>query len=502
MARIDSILSIVVQQGANELRVASGHEPKMLAYGIAKRLAIPKMDEETVRSLLGDIVTAERAELLRANGKADAPYDAGAFGSYHVTLTVPPAGGISAIFVRAGARPQAVAVPPPVPAPAPAVVSSAPMHAPVATPSPVEEAFIPVGTPRVERAAPHALASLVARAASMRGSDLHFADRELPSVRVDGVLRRLDDEAPGDVAATLGLDARERDALARGGAVDLGMDVAGIGRVRVHAYTSAEGLVAAVRLLPPSAPAFGSLNMPVGFEDVAAFPHGLVLVCGATGSGKSTTLAAIAQESLKRRSIVLVTLEDPIEYALSSPSTSLVRRRQIRRDAPDFASGLRDALREDPDVLLVGEMRDPETIALALTAAETGHLVLASLHSRSTASAVERIVDAYPGERQQQIRVQLADSLRVVIGQRLVPRARGSGRIPALEVLRVNHAVASMIREGKTAQIASALQAGRREGMLSLERCLADRVQAGEIRVEDARAAANDVASLTMYLGK
>ncbi len=172
------------------------------------------------------------------------------------------------------------------------------------------------------------------------------------------------------------------------------------------------------------------------------------------------------------------------------------------RYAVDFASGLRDALREDPDMLLVGEMRDAETISLALTAAETGHLVLASLHSRSTASAVERIVDAYPGDRQQQIRVQLADSLRVVVGQRLVPRARGSGRIPALEVLRVNHAVASMIREGKTAQIASALQAGRREGMLSLERCLADRVQAGEIRIEDARAAANDVASLTMYLGK
>ncbi len=319
MARIDSILSIVIQQGANELRVASGHEPKMLAYGIAKRLAIPKMDEETVRSLLGEIVSPERAELLRTNGKAEAPYDAGALGSFHVTLTTPAAGGISAIFVRAGARAQATAAPA-----APAVPTAAPLApapTPVATPLPMEsvETFGAPAPSRVERAAPHALASLVARAASMRGSDLHFADRELPSVRVDGGLRRLDDEAPGDVATTLGLDARERDLLARGGAVDLGMDVAGVGRVRVHAYTSAEGLVAAVRLLPPSAPTFGSLNMPVGFDDLAAFPHGLVLVCGATGSGKSTTLAAIAQEALKRRSIVLVTLEDPIEYALSSP---------------------------------------------------------------------------------------------------------------------------------------------------------------------------------------
>jgi len=168
----------------------------------------------------------------------------------------------------------------------------------------------------------------------------------------------------------------------------------------------------------------------------------------------------------------------------------------------DFATGLRDALREDPDVILVGEMRDPETIGLALTAAETGHLVLSSLHSRSAASAIERIVDAYASARQQQIRVQLADSLRAVVSQRLLPRARGPGRIPAVEVLRVTHAVAAMVRDGKTAQIATALQSGRRDGMISLERCLADRVQAAEVRLEDARAAANDGEALAMYLAK
>jgi twitching motility protein PilT len=151
--------------------------------------------------------------------------------------------------------------------------------------------------------------------------------------------------------------------------------------------------------------------------------------------------------------------------------------------------------------LLVGEMRDPETIGLALTAAETGHLVLASIHSRSAASAVERIVDSYPPERQQQIRGQLADSLRAIIVQRLVPRARGGGRAVAIELLRGTHAVASLIREGKSAQIPTLIQSGKREGMLSLERSLADRVQAGEIRAEDAKAAANDPGSLAMYLG-
>jgi twitching motility protein PilT len=240
----------------------------------------------------------------------------------------------------------------------------------------------------------------------------------------------------------------------------------------------------------------------VPLQELVDLPHGLVIVCGATGSGKSTTLAALAQEALERRSIALVTLEDPIEHALVAPDSSIIRRREVGRDVSDFATGLRDALREDPDVILLGEMRDPETIGLALTAAETGHLVLSSLHSRSAASAIERIVDAYPPERQQQVRVQLADSLRAVVAQRLLPRAQGPGRVPVVEVLRVTHAVAAIVREGKTAQIATALQSGKREGMISLERCLADRVRAGEIRLEDARAAANDADSLAMYLTK
>jgi len=176
-----------------------------------------------------------------------------------------------------------------------------------------------------------------------------------------------------------------------------------------------------------------------------------------------------------------------------------VRQRQIGRDVKDFATGLRDALREDPDILVVGEMRDRETISLALTAAETGHLVLTSLHSRSAASAVERIVDVYPPERQGQVRVQLADALRAVVAQRLVPRARASGRLPALEVLRGTHAVATAVREGKTAQIPSIVQSSRRDGMLPLERCLADLVQSGKITIEAARAVANEPSSLAEY---
>jgi twitching motility protein PilT len=179
-----------------------------------------------------------------------------------------------------------------------------------------------------------------------------------------------------------------------------------------------------------------------------------------------------------------------------------VRQRQLGRDVRDFANGLREALRSDPDVILVGELRDAETIRLALTGAETGHLVLASIHSGSASSCVERIIDAYPSEQRTPIRVQLADALRAVVVQKLLPSARGQGRVAALEVLRVNHAAANVIREGKTAQLTSVIQSGGREGMLNMERCLANFVQSGAITLAVARDAANDLDALAMYLGK
>jgi twitching motility protein PilT len=282
--------------------------------------------------------------------------------------------------------------------------------------------------------------------------------------------------------------------------VELALDLESGERGRAQIYRTSAGNAATIRFLPRSAPSIASLNMPVPIDDIVDVPHGLVLFCGATGAGKSTTLAALAQEALRRRSIVLVTLEDPIEYVLTSGASSLVRQRQIGRDVTDFPTGLRDGLREDPDVLVVGEMRDPESIALALTAAETGHLVLATMHSGSAGSAIERIVDATPEGRQHQVRTQLADALRVVVAQKLLPRARGAGRLPVVEVLRVNHAAASLIREGKTAQISTVLQSGRSEGMIGLERCLADRVLAGDVKKEHARAAANDAGALAQYL--
>ncbi|MBX3233738.1 MAG: PilT/PilU family type 4a pilus ATPase [Labilithrix sp.] len=530
MAKIDRLLSLVLDQGANELRLGTDREPRMLAYGSAKRLALPSMDAETVRDLLGDVLTPERQEALEQRGRVEGGYEAAGLGTFAVSFTS-RADGFDVVFRKSSA--QAIAAAAAAPASVAAGPASGAVRAAEAAPASTRGSPVDAGVPAagetmhglglmqgvgaavvdasvVPRSsardlgsgaavgASPLLAELVAHAAARRASDVHFSEGAVPMARIDGKLAPLEVGAV-DFAALLPLGDAEA-TLARSGSLDLGLEVPHVGRVRAHVFRADGVRAASIRLLPQQAPSLSSLHFPIPLDDLVALPHGLVLVCGAAGSGKSTTLAALAQEALRRRSIVLVTLEDPIEYALAPTERSVLRRRQVGRDVGDFARGLRDALREDPDVILIGEMRDPETIGLALTAAETGHLVFATLHSRSAASAVERIVDAYPPERATQIRTQLADSLRAVVAQRLVPRANGSGRVPALEVLRVNHAVASMIRESKTAQVGSVIQSSRREGMITLERCLADRVAAGEIRLEDARAAANDPASLAMQM--
>ncbi len=500
MARIDSLLSIAIDQGANELRIGSNREPKMLAYGVPKRLNIPAMTTDMVKEMMGEILSPEREEALRAKGRVETPYQSEKVGGFQVTLTQRP-DGIDAVFLRAGARGPARGAPTPTAAQAqpPAQTQT---QAPGAQTPAQTQAQAQTTEPKGGATPSESLVRLLAKAEALGASDLHLCEGEPPAARIDGQLRRFDEEPLTSLHDAFVWEGNAEAHLASGGSIDAAADIPELGRVRLHLYATSVGPAAAIRLLPKAAPSLGSLGLPLPLDDLALLPNGLVLLCGATGSGKSTTLAAIAQEALRRRSILLVTLEDPIEYALAGSSRSIVRRRWIGRDAPDFASGLRDALREDPDVILVGEMRDPETIGLALTAAETGHLVLASIHSRSSASAVDRIVDSYPSERQRQVRVQLAEALRAIVAQRLLPRARGGGRVPAVEILRGTRAVASLVREGKTEQLATALQSGQREGMITLERCLANMVQAGDLKADDAKAAANDPDSLTVYLGK
>ncbi|HEU4406988.1 MAG TPA: PilT/PilU family type 4a pilus ATPase [Polyangiaceae bacterium] len=520
MAGIDSILNIVVQQGADELRLGTDRAPKMLALGVPKRLSIPATSEEMLRHLLGPLLSDERERSLRLGERVEFSYEPAGLGAFAVVLSAregAPAFAIDAVFAR-NVRPPPAATPPAPPArgrapsgaglpdEAPAARPLAP-PADAAAPRPPAAAppFVEAAAPAAPEAAPEAgplLEQLLDRAVALGASDLHLLSGEAPVLRVNGRLLALTDEPPADAERVLAgcLTPSVRRRLAEGRSADLALVLPGGARFRLNVYRAAGGLAAAARVLYRQAPELSELKLPAPLDELVDLPHGLVVVCGATGSGKSTTLAALAREALRRRGPLLISLEDPIEYELRAEGgRGLVRQRQIGREVRDFATGLRDALREDPDVLLIGEMRDPETISLALTAAETGHLVLTSLHSRSAASAVERIVDAYPAERQQQVRAQLADALRAVVAQRLLPDARGAGRLPALEVLRGTHNVANIIREGRTAQLATAMQSGGREGMQTLERCLADLVRAQRVSLAAARAAANDPEALTAY---
>src|SRR5690606_38237188 len=249
--------------------------------------------------------------------------------------------------------------------------------------------------------------------------------------------------------------------------VDFAYSLPGVGRFRANVYRQRGSLAAAFRLIPTSVPDLDELGLPPAVAGLCELSQGLVLVTGPTGSGKSTTLAAMVDRINRTRRLHIVTLEDPIEY-LHRHRRSLVNQREVGIDVPTFAAGLRAALREDPDVIMVGEMRDLETIATALTAAETGHLVLATLHTPSAPQAVDRIIDVFPAEQQNQVRVQLAGVLEAVIAQRLVPTADGRGRHVVAEVLLGTAAVRNLIREGKTAQLPAVMETSRQYGMVTL----------------------------------
>ena len=388
MAGVDSLLRMLAQNGADELRLGTDEAPRMLQRGSPVRLSIPPTSDEMLRHLVEPLLTDEHEAQLRDAGKADTTYAFEGREQFAVAFARRGAGGFNVVFRRTGAPPPARTA-----APAPATAAAPPPAQ--AAPAAPREVARPATT---HRAPPEsALSALLERAVAHGASDLHLCTGEPPSLRIDGRLR-LATELPAVSVEELfaGPLAEVDDVLASGRSADIALDVPTIGRFRVNLYRAGERLAAAVRVLMRAAPSLHDLHFPLAFDDVVDAPHGLIIVTGPTGSGKSATLSALAAEAVRRRGALLISLEDPVEYVISAAPPALVRQRQIGRDVRDFPTGLRDALREDPDILLIGEMRDPETISLALTAAETGHLVLTSLHSRSAASSVERIVDAYP----------------------------------------------------------------------------------------------------------
>ncbi len=316
-------------------------------------------------------------------------------------------------------------------------------------------------------------------------SDLHVTAGARPTVRLHGSLRQLDDKpvlTPPVIQRMLYaiLTQRQREKFEEELELDFAYALPGKARFRVNLYRQRDALGAAVRLIPYEIKSLETLGIPATAGNFAMLPRGFVLVTGPTGSGKSTTLASIVDLSNRSRRDHIMTVEDPIEF-LHRHKSCLVNQREVGEDTRSFDNALKHVLRQDPDIILVGEMRDLETISVALTAAETGHLVFATLHTQDAAQTIDRVIDVFPPHQQQQIRVQLAGTLQGIICQTLCKTADGRGRIVATEVLVATPAIRNLIREGKTHQIYSALQAGAKHGMHTLDQNLAELVKGGRI---------------------
>jgi twitching motility protein PilT len=334
----------------------------------------------------------------------------------------------------------------------------------------------------------HSIDELLSTMDALGASDLHVAAGSPPVVRVHGDLQPMEELAalsPEDTQQLLYriLSTEQQKRLEVDRQIDLSYAVSGVARFRVNVFFQRGAVGAAFRLIPYKILTLEELRLPSSLHEMAQRPRGLVLVTGPTGSGKSTTLAALIDEINRNRSDHILTIEDPIEF-LHRHRRCLVNQREIGTDATGFADALRAALREDPDVILLGEMRDLETISTALTAAETGHLVFATLHTRGAASTIDRIIDVFPAEQQGQIRAMLSSSLEGVVTQTLLPTADGQGRVAALEILIPDYAVRNLIRQRKLEQIYTVMQTSTGRGMQTMEQALCDLVLRGTITTD------------------
>ena len=335
-------------------------------------------------------------------------------------------------------------------------------------------------------------------------SDIHLTVGLPPVYRIDGQLVTVGEESLNDeyikgFASELA-NAKQLKELETSGESDFAVTFDGTIRMRCNMFHQQGHVALALRLLPLRVPTAQELELPPVIIEQADKPRGLVLLTGPTGSGKSSTLAAMLDHINHTKHRHIITLENPIEF-IHEHDKCMINQREVGDDTDSFASGLRAALRQDPDVILVGEMRDLETISTAITAAETGHLVFGTLHTKGAANTIDRIIDVFPPEQQEQIRIQLADVLECAIAKALLPKI-GGGRVPAYEILVATPAVRSLIRQNKSFQITSVMQTSKRQGMQLLDEALADLIRKGQVRLDDALAVANDPAVLRTQVGR
>ena len=352
--------------------------------------------------------------------------------------------------------------------------------------------------------ATYSIDTLLEWMAERGASDLHLTVGSQPAIRVHGHLHRLENFPALTAEDTRQLlyrilNTEQQKRLEIDRQIDLSYSIPGVARFRVNIYSQRESLAGAFRMIPDALKTLEELGLPPSLYELAHKPRGLVLVTGPTGSGKSTTLAALVDEINRTRPDHIITIEDPIEF-LHRHKKCVVNQREIGPDATSFAEALRGALRQDPDVILLGEMRDLETISTALTAAETGHLVFATLHTQDAASTIDRVIDVFPAAQQGQIRTQLAGTIMGVVAQALLPTADGQGRAAAIEILLPDDAVRNLIRQAKLEQIYSVMQTNTSRGMQTMEQALADLVSRGVVDRELALARSSKAEQLDALL--
>lgn len=343
---------------------------------------------------------------------------------------------------------------------------------------------------------------LILDARRVKASDIHITEGMPVWYRVHGKLTKSQLQFSGEELRALlmgSMDERQKEIFASGRDVDFGLEISDGSRQRVNIFRQQHQVAAAIRLLNTEIPTLEQLRMPTRLYQMAQQPRGLILVTGPTGSGKSTTLAAMIEHVNQNSDRHIITIEDPIEYKYQCKK-SLIHQREVGEDVGSFADALRSALREDPDVILVGEMRDLDTISTAITAAETGHLVFSTLHTIGAVPTIERIIDVFPTSQQPQIRIQLATLLEAVVSQQLLPTADKKGRVAAFEIMFPNSAIRNLIRESKAHQIPSIIQTSRADGMITMDDALFDLYRARKITKEEAISFAQDKTSLLRKL--
>jgi twitching motility protein PilT len=485
MAAIDQLLQVLREKGNDEgsLLLEPGREARLESTTGTRRLTRGPLDGATIHRLLQEVAPAP-LPASSCPSPLEFAYTTGA-----IEFQIRAAGGTSgwrASVRRTAARgvpPLSTAALAPPPAAAPTLPSSPAASPPAAVSGPRLHAVEPVARPLPP------VAQLLVELVAARGSDLHLSAQQPPRWRIDGDLQAI----PGFAAPSADrlqellweiAPLRNREEFGERSDTDFAYELPGTGRFRVNLFRDRLGPGAVMRQIPEKIPTAEDLGLSEAVRNLAYLSKGLVLVTGPTGSGKSTTLAAIIDLINRQRHDHIITIEDPVEFVHPS-RRCLVNQREVHVHTQSFKQALRAALREDPDVVLVGELRDLETISIAIETAETGHLVFGTLHTTTAISTVERLVDQFPGDRQEQVRMMLADSLKAVIAQTLLKKV-GGGRVAAQEILLANPAVSNLIREGKTFQLASAMQTGRAKGMILLNDALLDLVKRGVVAPAEA----------------